>query len=281
MKHDKLLSKAARFGERILPPVNQVLSKGTGKTLRFIADKSGDASLKRAVSLADLARQKIADSATISDPRSRLMETEKIQSEYLKSIEKMKADRVSIILKKIEDAEIRETDGLKYAKSGVTELESLTLEKAKLRALTMSGSQIDAAIGNVNRTGIYSEIEFLALAGNASEKQRRRIGEVMAENPVYLADGKMQDLLVELESLTSTSSGHLPYRGGDDGFISADVMEFLNDPEQKKIDPKAKNFQALRDGLQKAEVAKDKALIKDLLTRIEQLEKEKEPGKVK
>ncbi len=281
MKHDKLLSKAARFGERVLPPVNQLLSKNNGKTLRFITEKSGDASLKRAVSLADLARQKIADLATLSDPRSRQMEAEKIQSEYLKSIEKMKSDRISAILKKIDDAKIREEDGLKYAKSGVTELESLTLEKAKLRALTMSSGMIDAAIGAADK-GVYSEPELLALAPVADERQRTRIGQVLENNPPWIATQKAQTQLAELTALTGAGAGHLPYiavEGGD--FITTNVLELLNDPEQKKNDPKAKNFQALRDGLQKAETAKDKALIKDLLTRIEQLEKEKKAEKVK
>ncbi|WP_319477385.1 hypothetical protein [Marispirochaeta aestuarii] len=281
MKHDKLLHKAARFPERMIPNVSQIEAKGDGKVFRHSVTKGflKDERAIKAVKLADQCRSKIEKLKDESDPRTRRDETERLRAEYLRSIEKMKSERVGAILKKLEDSKIRAEDGLKYAKAENISLDTLELEKAKLRALTMTEKAVDAAIGNADRTGIYSEIELLALATNATDKQRRRIGEVIAENPAYLATPEAQNLLAELEAFTSAGAGRLPYKNeGAENFILTNALDLLNDPEKRKPDPRAQNVNALREGLQRAQAAKDRELIKDLLARIEELEAAAEPA---
>lgn len=213
--------------------------------------------IKRILSIAKRARTELAKVGEIP-PRERTLYRESVISAYVENIEAEKKKAVTTLVRRLDDRRKSHESGEFYrGDSEAVGYDTLRLEKAKLRAATMSDNDITAAIGKAANRGEYDEIELLSLAGRADKKQAESIGKILQSDPPWLANKHAKADLEALGSIMSVGVGNVMYQiKGAEGSTSQTAMAFLNDPPETPTETEAIR-QARESAVKKALASED------------------------
>lgn|GEM_PF-3394712 len=215
--------------------------------------------INKVTALAEKARAELAKAKDL-EPSERPDFRQSVARAFVTRVEKLKAERVGELVQGLDRRRSFWEKRELYTDPAMVVSEALRLEQAKLKVHTMTAEQASAEIARARRTGIYDEIELLALAShpgtvpradplNPSKTQPQPIGiavgRLLEEQPPWISSPEAKAELDELKVLNSARLGSFTYQLKDQEiWRTQDALQFLNEPP---VDPSDDSAQRARD----------------------------------